>query len=132
MNAYIDANVFLLARFGTGRKSEAASKIIEGLQSGNISGTTCSLTLDEVMWAIIRQKQGNELREVVEDIYALPNLNVVDTPAHAPLRALEFIRDYNLRPRDAIHAAVMTERGITAIYSDDEDFDRIKGVKRKF
>ena len=132
MRAYVDANIFVLANYADDERGERAAKIIERIQSGEDTGFTCSLTIDEVMWAVHKQKQGEQLREVVEDIYQTANLHVLETPAKVPLLALEFMEEYGFRPRDAIHCAVMREHALTAIYSDDEDFDKVKWIKRKF
>ncbi len=132
MNAYVDANVFFLATFGSGEKSGKAEKLLRNIEDGRTTGITCSLALDELMWAVLKQKKGYRLAEAVGYVYALPNMHVVDTPAHAPLEALKLMEEYGLRPRDAIHAAVMKHHGLTTIYSDDADFDRVKGIKRTF
>jgi len=47
------------------------------------------------------------------------------------LRAKEVFRAHpGIKPRDAIHAAIMLERGTTTIISFDQDFDRIPGIHR--
>lgn len=132
MKAYVDANIFILAQFGQGEKGEIASRIVGNLEEGKFLGVTCSLTIGEIMWAILRQKRRSNLKELISDVYALPNLSIVDTPAHAPMAALEFMEKFSLKPRDAIHAAMMHYLGLSAIYSDDADFDRVKGIKRIF
>jgi predicted nucleic acid-binding protein len=35
-----------------------------------------------------------------------------------------------LRPSDAIHIGAMRSNGIKLIVSEDEDFDKVEGVKR--
>jgi hypothetical protein len=35
-----------------------------------------------------------------------------------------------LKPSDALHLGVMRSNGINLIISEDEDFDKVKGVKR--
>ena len=47
-------------------------------------------------------------------------------------KALELIREYQLLPRDAIHAATAFIAGAESIFSEDMDFDRIRGLKRKW
>jgi len=45
--------------------------------------------------------------------------------------ALELLERYqNIQPRDAIHAGVMLNNGLTRIYSTDTHFDEIKGIER--
>lgn len=42
----------------------------------------------------------------------------------------EYLTKYELKPSDAIHLATMEKRGIVRIASEDEEFDRIKGISR--
>lgn len=82
------------------------------------------------MWVLIKNNRRSELKSVVEDIYSIPNLDVKPVSSLIPLRAIDFIEQNGLRPRDAIHAAIMEELGIGEIVSDDADFDRIPSIKR--
>ena len=45
-------------------------------------------------------------------------------------KAQQLIEEYNLKPRDAIHAATALVNGINEIISDDSDFDKIKEIRR--
>jgi predicted nucleic acid-binding protein len=91
---------------------------------------TCALTLDEIMWVMIKNKKKEVLRDTIEDIYAVPNLTIKEVPASIPLDALLLMEQFDLKPRDAFHVAVMKSNGISEIASDDPDFDKVKGIKR--
>ena len=82
------------------------------------------------MWVIVKLQRKNILRQVIEDIYAMPNLEVRGVPSLTPVSALDFMEKYNLKPRDAFHIAIMKQFHLTEIVSDDADFDRVKGIKR--
>ncbi len=43
---------------------------------------------------------------------------------------LDNIRTFWLLPRDALHVAIIQRLGLTAIASDDVDFDRVEGIER--
>ena len=45
-------------------------------------------------------------------------------------RMLDNIRSFSLLPRDALHAAIIQRLGLTAVASDDADFDRVEGLER--
>ncbi len=47
-------------------------------------------------------------------------------------KALELIREYQLLPRDAIHAATAFIAGTETVFSEDKDFDNIPGLKRNW
>jgi len=126
---YLDANFFIFSNFDQTSRGENARRLQEKIIAGS-KATTCALTLDEVMWVMIKNKREKALRETIEDIYAMPNLVVSDVSASIPLDALALMDLFHLKPRDAFHAAVMKSNGITEIASDDPDFDRVKGIKR--
>jgi len=126
---YLDANFFVIYNFDKTLKGEKARKILEEIINGK-EAITSSLALDEVMWVIIKNKKIEALRETIEDIYATPYLTVKEVGSDIPLEALDFIEKYNLKPRDAFHAAVMKSSDVKEIVSDDPDFDSVEWIKR--
>lgn len=42
----------------------------------------------------------------------------------------KYLVKYNLKPSEAIHLATMEKVGVGSIVSEDEDFDKVKEVKR--
>ena len=128
---YIDANVFFFANFDQTGKGQTARKIIEEIGEGERpAAITSALTMDEVMWAVIKNKKMAELRATIEDIYAMPNLAIKEVNANIPLLALSLLEEHGLKPRDAFHAAIMKGSGVNEIVSDDSDFDKVKWIKR--
>ncbi|MFC1648489.1 type II toxin-antitoxin system VapC family toxin [Nanoarchaeota archaeon] len=126
---YLDANFFIYAYNDKGKKGETARSILKKIVKGQ-TAITSSLALDEVMWVLIKNKQSNSVRPIIEDMFATENLEVKETPALASLRALDFIEGFNLQPRDAMHLATMEHFAVDNIVSDDSDFDKIPWIKR--
>jgi predicted nucleic acid-binding protein len=126
---YLDANFFIFANFDQTTRGENARRLQEKIVSG-MKATTSALALDEVMWVLLRNGRKDVLREVIEDIYAMPNFSILDVSSSVPLDALSITEKFDLRPRDAFHVAVMRSREITQIVSDDSDYDRVKGITR--
>jgi len=126
---YLDANFFILANFSSDRRGKNARLILQDITKGK-HAVTSSLALDEVMWVLVKNNQKAELRSVIEDIYAIKNLEVKDVPSTIPLRAIDFIEIDGLKPRDAFHAAIMDNLGVNEIVTDDADFDKLDNVKR--
>jgi predicted nucleic acid-binding protein len=127
---YLDANFFIFALLDRTDKGAEARKLQQMIVEGKERAITSSLSLDEVMWILIKGKKRHLLRTAIEGIYSMPNLDIVEVSSTAPLLALSFIEKYDLKPRDALHIAVMKEKEIKTIISDDEDFDRIEWIKR--
>jgi len=126
---YLDANFFIFCNFDSTQRGENARRIQQKIALGNKAATS-AITLDEVMWVIIKTGKREVLRETIEDIYAIPNLAVQEATASTPLDAIGLIEQFDLKPRDAFHVAIMRSIGISEIVSDDSDFDRVKGLKR--
>ena len=121
---------FIFAVFDRTQKGKNARSIQKRIIEGELKAVTSVLALDEVMWVLIKNKKEHLLEEVIKDIYAMPNLEVREVHALAPLEALLLIKKYSLKPRDAFHVAVMKELRIKEIVSDDSDFDRVEWIKR--
>jgi len=126
---YLDANFFVIARQWIDEKGAHARGILRQIANGR-RAVTSVLALDEVMWVFRKQDQNDKVRQVIEDIYATPNLEVKEAPSLVPLRALDFMERHKLKPRDAFHLAIMEHFNEREIVTDDKDFDKIPGVKR--
>lgn len=125
---YIDANIFIFAQINTGREGEFARTILERISRGE-QAITSTLTMDEVLW-VLRRYEVEDMRGILEDIYGLSGLKIVSVDPLVPLKALEFIERYDLKPRDSFHLAVMESHGTKNIVSTDVDFDRVEGINR--
>ncbi|MEM3467041.1 MAG: type II toxin-antitoxin system VapC family toxin [Thermoproteota archaeon] len=88
------------------------------------------LVMDETLY--VSRKYGapyditfNFLRNIV-----LPCTEVVpiDEEDFKPMQ--KYLANYNLKPSDAIHLATMEKVGARSIVSEDEEFDKVREVKR--
>ncbi len=127
---YCDSNLFIYPAIYTGRKAEIAGKILEALAEGKLRGLTCTLTIDEVLWIMWKSAGKEVAAEWTKRLLEFPNLKVVDTRAYDMRKALNLVEKYDLKPRDAIHAACSLNRGVYTIISDDADFDVIQELTR--
>jgi len=117
---YLDANVFIYAAINTQEIGEKA-----GSATKNPTSSTSVLTFDEVFWSIKKLKP--ELAQ--ETSYALlnfPNLEIIPADRKLALSALKIINEYNLAPRDALHAATAIASKADCVVSTDAHFDKIK------
>lgn len=126
---YLDANFFVFAVLDNTKKGQKARSIQEEIMNGKWAITSV-LALDEVMWVFIKNKKEHLLRKVIEDIYAMPNLEVREVSSSIPMRALEIMEQFGLKPRDAFHLSIMESFQIDTIVSDDVDFDKVKKIRR--
>lgn len=127
---YIDANLFIYASLDKGNSGEQSRDIIGLLNTGKIKGITSSLTLDEVIWIVWKEKSKELGIRAGKEIFEIANLEVVDVSEKTILSAIELMEKYNLKPRNAIHVSVAIEHGVFTIISKDNDFDKIKEIER--
>ena len=127
---YLDANVFIYAAINTQEIGEKARTLLQKIQQGEEQAATSALTFDEVFWSIKKRKP--ELAS--ETSYALlnfPNLKIIPADRKLALSALILINEYNLAPRDALHAATAMDLRADCVVSTDAHFDKIKHLIRK-
>ncbi|MEM3065049.1 MAG: type II toxin-antitoxin system VapC family toxin [Candidatus Nitrosotenuis sp.] len=130
---YIDSNVFIypvVADEKTEPKSTSSKKILLQIATGKLDAATCYLTWDETVW-IIKKFLGRDIAFAEgKRFLEFPNLKFLRVDGSTVSRAQEIITKYEIKPRDAIHAACALENGIREMISSDPDFDVIKELKR--
>lgn len=70
----------------------------------------------------------NDLNNFTDKLTKKDNFCIVqfNNPADGVIRALEYLRDYNLKPRDSFHLAIMKDNKISFFVSNDKHFNEIK------
>lgn len=124
---YIDANVFIQAILRGDNKSK---KVLQKIIRKEIDGITTILSWDELVYVL--GKFINKDIAVIEGkkFLIFPNLIFVDAKKETIMKAQKLVEEYDLKPRDAIHAATAINLNIREIISEDDDFDKIKELKR--
>jgi len=89
------------------------------------------LVLDELLY--VSRQRYNFPYEVTLDFFrkvVLPCTEILPIEGK-DMRVMEkYLTKYNLKPSDAIHLATMEKAGVTNIVTEDQEFDRIPGIKR--
>ena len=127
---YLDANIFIYALGNIDKKTSACIKILDKITKGEIEAFTSLLTWDEFFHAIRKQMPRETAVSESKKFLQFPNLIFLKVDEIVITKAHELISKYNLKPRDAIHAASALVNNIKEIASDDPDFDKIKELKR--
>jgi predicted nucleic acid-binding protein len=132
MMIYLDANVFILASLYDDDAAEAAKRLLHNVITGKEQAITCSLTVDEVVWVLLKKTKNRDVA-VAQGLrlFEMPHLEIIGISPEISFKSLQLMRKYlRIKPRDAIHAAAAIGAGIFRIASDDEDFDEIEELKR--
>ncbi len=128
---YLDANVFILAALNTEEDGDRAVILLQKIQRGEEKAITSALTFDEVFWEVKRNRGIEKALETAEAMLNFPNLEIIPADRDVARSAMQIIKEYNLAPRDAIHAATAIAEKAGFIVSTDAHFDRVKELKRK-
>lgn len=127
---YLDANIFIYPILYESKDLKYYEKLFLDIINKKFLVITSLLTWDELVHSIWK-KRGRDIA-IIEGrkFLKMPNLIFIDVNKNIIAKAQELIENYNIRPRDAIHAATALLNDINEIISDDEDFDKIKEIKR--
>ncbi len=124
---YIDANIFIQAIV---RNENDCIKVLEKIIRKEFIGVTSVLSWDEVTF-IVQKFLGKDIAKIEGNQFLkFPNLVFIETKKDIMIKAQKLFEEYNLKPRDAIHAATALYMNINEIISEDKDFDKIKELKR--
>ena len=129
---YLDSNLVIYAILDGTEVGEWARGVMERVQNGVLPACTSFLTFDEVFYKVKKVKGTDIAVKNLEAFLTIPNMRFIDVNGAVIWRALELIRKYNIIPRDAIHAATAFVVGAETIFSQDNNFDGIKGLKREW
>ena len=131
---FLDANILL--RYATRddpAKAAACAELMERLERGTEEVTTCEAVVAEVAYVLLsRAHYGldhHQVRLRLAPFIGLRGLRLANKRVY--LRALDiFAEDAALDFEDALAIAHMEADGIDEIYSYDQDFDRVEGIRR--
>jgi uncharacterized protein len=127
---YLDSNLIIYAMLDETEIGDWARDILEKVQNEEMPACTSFLTFDEVFYKVNKAKGTDIAIKNLDAFLAMRNMRFIDVNDAVIWKALELIKEYKLLPRDAIHAATALIAGAETIYSQDADFDDIKGLKR--
>ena len=130
MRVFVDANVFMYAVGAAHPHKTPSVRLLESIAGDGVESVTDVEVLHELLyryWAVKQLEQGLALcDQVVRVILTVLPVGMSDVWVAKQLLA----QHRTIEPRDAIHAAVMLNHGLTHLYSYDHHFDHIPGLQR--
>ena len=130
---FIDANIFIrhLTRDNP-EKAKACFELFQKAEKNEIELTTTEAVIAEVVYVLSSKrlyKQSREkIRELLYPLLSLPGLKL--SPRKLYLRALDLYATHSIDFEDAIIVARMERGEIQEVFSYDQDFDHVEGVRR--
>jgi predicted nucleic acid-binding protein len=127
---YVDSNVFIYPVLFADAKAERCRAILKQIVDHELTAVTNVLTWDEFVY-IVQRVLGRAVAVAEgQKFLQFPHLTFLRTDVTLLMKAQRLLSEYNIRPRDAIHAATALAYGTREIVSDDSDFDAIKVIRR--
>lgn len=126
----VDANIFMYAAGAGHPNKDASLRFLQRVSHGVENAVVDAEVLQEILHryrSLGRWDDGKEVYDLVRRI--VPVVVPIDELVMDRARSL-LDADRVIMARDALHAAVVLEKGLKAICSFDRDFDRIRGVRR--
>jgi len=128
MRAFIDSNIFIYAAQAHTKFGKVCKKIVEDIESGKIEATTSVLNVAEIVEVIDRNVNRKTATNVAELLLALP-MDIEDVVKEHEIDALSIFSLYDANYFDTIFVAVMKEKFIDVIITNDSHFEAVKGIK---
>lgn len=88
--------------------------------------------LKEILFELRRHNKG--LSEIIEILMSFQrdNVKIAEDDFDTFIQGLQAAEKYKINPTDGVIVSLMNKYGITEIYSNDLDFDKVPGIKRIF
>jgi uncharacterized protein len=130
---FVDTNIFLRYLVPEDpAKTKACLALFQQVQRNQLQVTTSEVVIAEVVFVLGSKKLYHlsrlELKERLHPLLLLPGLKVPHRKSH--LRALDSYSQSTLDFEDCLTIAQMERQRMTELYSYDQDFDTISGIKR--
>jgi predicted nucleic acid-binding protein len=130
VRVFIDSNVPMYVAGREHPNRAPAKRFLERVRDGEFEGCTSTETLQEILHRYTALGR-RDLAYQVYDLFIEIGLDVFPVSLADTDRCKNLLREVPaVGVRDALHAAVMLNQGVTAIASFDQDFDAIRGIKR--
>jgi len=126
---FIDTNVPMYWAGEDSQYKSACGRILSAVASGEIEGVTDAEVLQEILYRYSTIGKKEIGWKIFDGFHAVVDTILPVTEDDISL-ARHLQEQYDLRPRDLVHAAVMLNAGIKEICTVDRHFDRIAGISR--
>ena len=126
---YIDSNIFIFAATDKKKLGQNCRKVIGLINEQKITCAASFLVIDEVMWILKKNIGRDSAIKITKAMLSMP-IKWVEVDKSVIVKMTDIFEKTTLDPRDAIHIASMKELGLSFIVSEDNDFDKVDGIKR--
>jgi predicted nucleic acid-binding protein len=127
---FIDSNVPMYVAGRAHPNREPSMRFLEAVERKEVEACTSAEVLQEILHRYSALNRYDLAREVY-DLFVTICPQVFDVTLADTNHARDLLtRIHGLSARDAVHAAVMLNRGVERIATFDSGFDRVPGIRR--
>ena len=127
---FVDANVFIYILTRSPKDSfEISQRILKRVEQGEDAMTTTAILQEVVDWLEYTKRRG-QVKAFLNAVNSYANMHKITASWQDMLSAPEYMETNDLDYVDALTIQVMKKNGISEIYSNDKDFDRVRGIGR--
>lgn len=128
---FIGVNVFMYAAGAPHPYKVPCVKILSDIETGALTAAINTEILQELLYRYSHIKLADKGIQPCRDIlkYPLTILPIAEDDIRLAIDLFQAHHATSLKPRDAIHAATMQNKGITRLISADADFDRLSVIR---
>ena len=127
MKVFVDSNIFVYAAQANPQLGKACRKIVDDIEQRRIDAVTSIANIAEVGEVIDRHAGRETAVNVIELLLALP----MDVEGVVKEHAVEALSVFSVKKAnyfDTIFLAVMREKFIDTIITNDSHFDKFEGI----
>jgi uncharacterized protein len=129
---YVDSNIFISPLiYELSSQAINSKRILSAVEKGQVTAYTSTLTWDELVWVVRRVLGRPDSIQAGEKLANYPNLRYVPASEEVIRSAQRLLSQYDVAPRDAIHAASAINKSVDALVSDDSDLDVVSEINRE-
>jgi len=131
---FVDSNIFVYVLMQDPSYSAKALEVLTGIENGRESGWTSTLALSQVFSHLKKRRRYQAIDKFYDFLDGTPIL-VSETTREDLTQARIAKEEQNLPWSmwdDLVIACQMRRLGVSEIYSNDRDFDKLDGLKRFF
>lgn len=131
---FVDSNIFIYVMMNDPSYSDKALRILTSFEEGNTSGWTSTLALSQVFSHLKKRKKYQAIDRFYDYLDTTP-IGIAETTREDLINARRAREKQGLPWNmwdDLVLASQMQRLGVSEIYSNDTDFDKMHDLKRFF
>ncbi len=127
---FVDANVFIYLLVKSPKKDyEISKKILTRIEKGEEAATSTAIIQEVIDWLEYNNRK-KEVQHFLTAINSYLSLTKLDTTWDCFVPALEDVYASQIDFVDSLTLQLMKQNGISEIYSNDRDFERVDWIRK--